>query len=603
MRDRSALPLFVLFVSTPLLSCGSAGGKPGSSAPPPPSPSAAAGPRFSVRLAPSLGGGAQAGRLLVLVAPAGEKEEPRALVGDGDDTAQVFGLDVVDWAPGQTRSLEGEVTGYPIASPADLPSGEYVVQALLHRYETFRRADGHVVSLPPDRGEGQQWSEAPGNFASTPRRLRVDATAPVEIELDHALPALPPVPEERRIRRVQLRSERLSKFWGRDVFLGAIVLLPEGWESHPTARYPLIIYHGHFGRTLAGYREAPPEPGLPAVNLDGLRRQCPDGHGDRCAAHGYKRFTQEAEHRFALRWAGKGFPRVLLVQIQHANPYYDDSYAVNSANLGPYGDAITHELIPHIEREYRGLGAWARGLYGGSTGGWEALAAQVFYPDEYNGAIASCPDPVDFRAYTTIDIYRDDNAYYSAGPFRRTPRAGARLADGIVTTTMEQFNLMELALGTHSRSGQQFDIWEAVYSPLGSDGYPRRLYDKATGAIDKEVAAYWRDHYDLSHILARDWPRLGPKLRGKLRIHVGNMDTYYLDRAVRLLDERMRQLTNPRSDAVFDYGALDGHCWSGDHDHMNFESRLTYHERFIPLLVDRFRRTAPKGADLKSWRY
>lgn len=595
---------FLVLLASACSGAPPASDSPGSSSP----PAARPGPRFSVRLDSAVGS-PQVGRLLVIVAPAATKDEPRSLVTDEDDTAQVFGVDVDRWAPGQTRSLEGDVAGYPLASPADLPAGDYVVQALLHRYEVFHRGDGHVVALPPDRGEGQQWAEAPGNLVSTPRRVHIDSSAgdaagdTIELVLDHALPPLPAEPELRRVRRIEMKSERLSKFWGRDVSLNAMVLLPEGWESHPSARYPLVIYHGHHSRSLTGYREAPPEPKLPPVDLDGLRRECPDGHGEACARLGYDRLVQDTSYRFARKWAGKGFPRVILVEIQHANPYYDDSYAVNSANVGPYGDAITYELVPYLEKELRGLGAWARGMYGGSTGGWEVLAAQVFYPDEYNGVIASCPDPIDFRAYTTFDIYGDDNAYHADGPFRRTPRAGARNGDGTLRTTMEQFNRMELALGTHSRSGQQYDIWEAVYSPVGDDGYPRRIFDKATGKIDKEVARYWRDHYDLGHILTRDWAKLGPKLAGKLRINVGNMDTYYLDRSVRLVEARLRAVTGPKSDAVFDYGARDGHCWSGDHDHMNFQSRLTYHERFIPLLVEHFLRTAPKGADTRSWRY
>jgi len=242
-------------------------------------------------------------------------------------------------------------------------------------------------------------------------------------------------------------------------------------------------------------------------------------------------------------------------------------------------------------------------LYGGSTGGWEAIAAQIFYPDDYNGAVANCPDPIDFRAYVTVNIYDDANAYYSVGPLRRTPRIATRYDDGTMQSTMEQDNLQELALGDRSRSGGQYDIWEAVYSPVGPDGYPRRIWDKRTGLIDKSVAAHWREHYDLSYILARDWARLAPKLKGKLRINVGNMDNYFLDRSVRLFQERVQNLDNPRPDVVIDYGARDGHCWSGDHDNMNFISRLTYHQRFIPLLVEHFLRSAPKGADTKSWRY
>ena len=174
---------------------------------------------------------------------------------------------------------------------------------------------------------------------------------------------------------------------------------------------------------------------------------------------------------------------MVIIEIQHANPYYDDSYAVNSANLGPYGDAITYELIPYLEKKYRCLGAgWARFLYGGSTGGWEALAAQIFYPDEYNGCYAACPDPIDFRAYTVVDIYKDKNAYYDEGPWHKVKRPGdAQLPGAHRSATLEDINRHELVLGTKSRSGQQWDIWEAVYSPVGPDGYPKRIWDKRTG--------------------------------------------------------------------------------------------------------------------------
>jgi hypothetical protein len=116
-----------------------------------------------------------------------------------------------------------------------------------------------------------------------------------------------------------------------------------------------------------------------------------------------------------------------VVQINHPNPFFDDSYAVNSANLGPYGDAIMYELIPAIEKQFRGLAAgWARGTFGGSTGGWESLAVQVMYPDSFNGVHAACPDPISFTSYTTIDIYSESNAFYYDAPFKRTERPGQR---------------------------------------------------------------------------------------------------------------------------------------------------------------------------------
>ncbi len=127
------------------------------------------------------------------------------------------------------------------------------------------------------------------------------------------------------------------------------------------------------------------------------------------------------------------------MSIQHANPYYDDSYGVNSANVGPYGDAIVKELIPYVEKRFRWIGEpWSRALYGGSTGGWIALAQQIFYPDFFNGSWCSCPDPVDFRAYQQIDIYKDRNAYWADSEWKRVPRIDRRDTNGDVTATMER---------------------------------------------------------------------------------------------------------------------------------------------------------------------
>ena len=569
-------------------------------------PPASAPLRFSVQYAPTLVPGPLDGRLLVLIAATGDVE-PRLQLNvedSGDNTPEAFGVDVEAWKPGTDAALEGGVLGYSIASLSALPPGDYFVQAVLHRYETFHTSDGRVVKLPPDRGEGQKWNEAPGNLVSQVKHLHIDAqsSGTVALELDHALPELPVPKDTKYLKHVRFRSERLSRFWGKDTFLHALVLLPEGFDTHPAAHFPLIIYQSHFSADLQGYRGEPADPALPRVDLENLARHCPNGHED-CERYGYMRMVQEYGWHFHQQWTGPSFPRVLLVQLQHANPYYDDSYAVNSANVGPYGDAITLELVPYLEKTFRGLGPWARGMYGGSTGGWISLASQVLYPDAYNGAIGNCPDPVDFHAFMTVDLYADTNAYFSEGPFRRTPRASTRTADGYTRATMEQDNQVELVVGGHTRSGGQFDAWEAVYSPLGEGGYPRRLWDKRTGVIDKSVARYWREHFDLAHILERDWATLGPKLQGKLWVNVGNMDTYFLDGAVRRLEAFFRSTENPHSDAVVRYGIRDGHCWSGDAEHMNFESRLTYHARFIPLLVEHFRKTAPPGADTTSWRY
>ena len=543
------------------------------------------------------------GRLLLMLSTE-EGREPRFQIGDGTSTQQIFGLNVEGWRPGTSRTMDSTAFGYPLASLNDVPAGTYRAQALLHIYETFHRSDGHVVQLPMDRGEGQRWNRAPGNLLSTPVEVTIRRGGPpVSLVLDDVIPPIEPVPDTRYIKHIKIQSERLTRFWGRPMHLGAVLLLPEGFDEHPEARYPLAIMHGHFPRTLGGFRETPPDPDLPAVDAPWIAEHCPNGHHPECAAHGYERVRQQAAHDFYRLWTGPDFPRVIVMLVQHANPYYDDSYAVNSANLGPYGDAITYELIPHVEQQFRGLGPWARGVYGGSTGGWEALAVQVLYPDQYNGAHASCPDPIDFRAYGQVNIYEDTNAYYLEGPWQRIARPGRRNYLGAVQGTLAAMNLRELALGTRGRSGDQWDIWEAVYSPVDDDGYPKRIWDKKTGVIDHSVTSHWREHYDLRHILERDWATLGPKLRGKLNIYVGEMDNYYLNNAVYLMERFLAATSDPPFDGVVAYGARDEHCWNGDPEKINAYSRLEYHQRFIPLLVERWLSSAPPGADTTSWRY
>lgn len=533
------------------------------------------------------------GRLLLMFST-NEEKEPRFQISDDQTTQQIFGIDVESLAPGQTAFFDASVFGYPVKSLAEIKPGEYFVQALLHKYETFHLANGHTVKLPMDRGEGQQWNRAPGNLYSMPQKMMIDPAKNIviKINLDQEIPPIVPPQDTKYIKHVKMQSERLTKFWGRPMELGACVLLPEGFDEHPNARYPLMIFHGHFPSTFGGFREEPPDPDL-----------APE-YSARFRLEGYNKIVQEHAHQFYKDWIGPDFPRVIIIEIQHANPYYDDSYAVNSANLGPYGDAITYELIPFVEKKFRGLGTgWSRFLYGGSTGGWEALAAQVFYPDEYNGCYAACPDPIDFRAYTLVNIYEHKNAYYDAGPFKKVARPGRRNYLGEVSSTIEQANHLELVLGTNSRSGQQWDIWEAVYSPAGENGYPKRIWDKMTGEIDHKVAEYWRENYDLGHILKRDWTTLGPKLQGKIHIYCGDMDNFYLNNAVYLVEEILKNLTNPTYDGEVDYGDRAEHCWNGDHTRPNAISRLRYHQMFAPRAVERILKTAPPGADLKSWRY
>jgi Putative esterase len=548
---------------------------------------------FVVRLAGSVAKEPLDGRLLLLVSK-DPSSEPRFQVSATSlSSAQVFGIDVEALKAGDERTFDTTVLGYPLESLRELPPGEYTVQALLHKYETVRLATGHTIKLPMDRGEGQQWQSAPGNIYSAAQKVRWDGGSAIRLELDKVIPALTEPADTKYVKHVRIKSDRLSKFWGRDTFLGAHVLLPEGFDAHPNARYPLIINHGHFPSDLGNWRATPPDANLKCEYSDRFHLEC------------YNRIQQQAAYDFYKEWTGPNFPRVLVIEIQHANPYYDDSYAVNSANLGPYGDAIMKELVPAVESRFRGIGAgWARATYGGSTGGWEALAVQMFYPDDFNAAYAACPDPIDFRAFTVVDIYKDTNAYWADGPFMKVPRPGHRNYLGHLQATLEQMNRMELVLGTKTRSGQQWDIWEAVYSPQGPDGYPARIWDKRTGAIDKTVAEYWKEHYDLSWILRREWNRgLGKKLEGKIHLYVGDMDNYYLNNAVYLVEDFLKATKDPAYGGEVTYGDRAEHCWNGDPTRANAYSRLRYHQMFIPRFVERARRTAPVGADVRSWRY
>ena len=554
---------------------------------------ALAQPTFSISYSDSVGVDPVDGRVILLFSKSAESE-PRFQVSASVTSAQVFGIDVEGFGPDDEGLIDASVFGYPTESLAGIPAGEYHVQAVLHKYETFNLSTGHTVKLPMDRGEGQHWNRAPGNLFSTPAQISLDpsSTDTIAVRLDQVISPIPDPPTTKYIKHLKIQSDLLTEFWGRPMHLGAHILVPEGFDEHPEARYPIVINHGHFPYDFGGFRTEPPDPDLECQYSERFKVEC------------YNRIEQQEAYDFYKTWTSDDFPRFLIVEIQHANPYYDDSYAVNSANLGPYGDAIMHELLPAIEAEFRGIGeGWARFTYGGSTGGWEALAVQIFYPDAFNGAFGACPDPIDFRQYTLINIYEDENAYYDIGPFGRFKRPGHRDYLGNVQGTQESYNHMELALGTKSRSGDQYDIWEAVYSPMGEDGYPKRLWDKRTGVIDHSVSEYWKENYDLRYILERDWAELGPKLAGKLHIYCGDMDNYYLNNAVYLMEEFLENTTDPYYDGLVDYGDRAEHCWNGDHENPNHISRLRYHTMYVERILGRIEAAAPEGADVTSWRY
>jgi len=385
-----------------------------------------------------------------------------------------------------------------------------------------------VVWLHDDQWEGQQWNRSPGNLYSTPRRIAIDPSRAetVRLSADQKIPPIEVAANTPWVERFKMQSPLLSRFWGRPIYVGATVLLPRDYHRS-TTRYPVLYEQGHFSL------------GSP--------------------------LRWEEGNELGREWARDDFPRVVAVTFQHPTPYFDDSYVVNSVNNGPYEDAVMQELIPEVEKRYRTIREpWARWLHGGSTGGWEALALQIYQPDFFGGTWAYCPDPVTFSDVEGINLYKDENAFYKqVTEWHRTPTINSREINGEVRQTSQQRNWMELVNGTRGRSGHQLDIWSAAFGPLGEDGYFSPVFDKKTGVIDRRVANYWRDHYDLLYYLQRNWKTVGPKLVDKLHIYVGDADTYFLDRSTRELEAWMKTTQDPHYEGYFLYGDNKPHCWSG----------------------------------------
>ena len=506
--------------------------------------------RFEIVVPAALADGPITGRVYVMIARTGETE-PRLQIGRQGEP--FFGRDVEGLRPGQAAVIDGTDLGWPARSLADVPPGDYYVQAFVNLYSEFRRSDGHVLWMHDDQWEGQHFNRSPGNLHSRVQRLHLDADAGYTLRLvaDQVIPPVEIPADTEWVQRFRFESPTLTEFWGRPIYLGATVLLPRDYHTS-TIEYPVLYRQGHFslGEPLGG-----------AVREE---------------------------------WVEDDFPRMIVVTFQHPTPYFDDSYAVNSANNGPYGDAITEELIPEIERRYRIIKQpWARLLDGGSTGGWEALALQIFHPDFFGGAWAYCPDPVTFTNVEGVNIYEDENAFYKDRGWFRVPTINSREIDGEVRVTSEQRNRFELVSGTKGRSGQQLDIWAAVHGPVGPDGYFAPLYDKSTGVIDRDVAEYWRENYDLLHHLRTNWSWLGPKLVDKLRVYTGDMDNYYLNNAVMEMEAWMRTTENPHYPGYFSYGRGRGHCYSGP---------VSVAER-LKEMAQHVMRHQPEVLDTPWWRY
>lgn len=456
-----------------------------------------AGPRFEVTVAPGLLSKPTDGRLLVVLGKG--RGEPRRSIGSTDgNPAPLLGADVHGFAPGVVGIIDGSSEIFPIASLANLPPGEYQVQAVFDWNPDLR--------LP----------HAPGNLYSDVQRVAIDPKKAETIKLTLTKQERPDEPprDTESVKYLKLESKLLSKFHGRPMYVRAGVTLPANWAAEPDRKYPVLVVIGGYGSRY--------------TNAGGMFRR-----------------ARAAE-----------LP-MITVHLDGAG-LYGDPYQVNSANNGPLGDAITQELIPLIEQKYRGIGQpYARFTTGTSTGGWVSLALQVFYPDYFNGCWSFAPDPVDFRSYELINIYEDTNAYVNRYGFERPAK---RNVWGDTIYTVRHECQVENVLGRGNRwwvSGRDWSAWNATFGPRGEDGLPKPLWHPKTGEIDRSVVKHW-ENYDLQLVLTRNWKAIGPKLRGKIHIYVGDADDYFLNNAVRRLDAALKNV-QPPFDGEIVFGPMAGH--------------------------------------------
>lgn len=468
----------------------------------------------------------------------------------------VYGLsagDAVTFTPG-----DADILGYPFAL-SEIPAGEYAAQGFFIVYTEFQRKDLPPIWGMADHGGG-------GNFTRNPYNLYTDIV-PFTMGEDLALTLSEEIPlgyelaegqvtqqgnyeDTELVKFVKIKSELLTDFWGTDMYLGANVLLPKNYSADK--QYPVLYYQGHW----------------------------PGGNAP-------MNFGREGEsyEAFTAFWEEEA-PEMIVVTFRDANMFYDTSYSVDSANLGPWGEAITTELIPYLEETFHFIPeSWARTLSGGSTGGWEALAMQVFYPDTFGGAWPLCPDGVDFHAYQIINLYEDDNAYYIDQGWIQVERPSSRDTLGNVRWTVKNELDYELAVGgLEAVSLGQWAIWEAVYGPVAENGYPQRVWDPLTGEIDAEVVAYWQQHYDLTYLLENNWAELGPKLFDKLFLRGGDMDNYYLNLAQYRLGDFLETVTEP---------AFEG--YSLTFPRMGHTGNITNQELILEVYAH-MEKNAPEGA-------
>jgi len=532
----------------------------------------AQGPRFEVTYDRAANAGPITGRLVLFLSKTAQPEPRMAL---GLRGPAIFGADLDRLSAGQVVVVDSSTLGYPTKLSA-IPPGDYFAQAVINVYEQVHRSDGKTIWVHMNDGTIEFFNTAAGNLYSDAQPVHIGNGGTVRLAITRVMPAARRPDDTEWIKHVTIQSKRLTQFWGRPVYVHAAVLLPKGYAEHPNSYYPSVYTLGHNWTPLSFTTNAP---------------AAGRGGGGINPASGL-----ESGYDTYKAWISDNYPRVIAISLLQQTPYFPDSYSVNSANNGPYGDAIIEEVVPYLEEHFRIIRKpYARQLEGASTSGWQTLAMQLQHPDFFGGGWVLQPDPIDFTRYLMTNIYADSNAFsIPAGQFVTAERGFQRTTDGQTLYTTRQLSLFEAVLGSRGRASYQLEAWEAIYGPVGADGYPVPLWDKLTGRIDREVANYMRDHgYDLRAYAETNWSTLGPKLQGKLHFFAGDMDDYWLNLAVYKVEDFLKATTNPHSDADFTYGRpMKGHGWHA----------WTWAE-FIRRYAATVKAHAPAGEDVSLWNY
>lgn len=433
-----------------------------------------------------------AGRLLLFVQQ-GKDAKQVDMNQMAPNATYVAAKEIASWTPGTTMDIDADDLVFP-QPLSNAPAGDYQAQAVLDIHHTY-----NYVGRQP----GEPISAVVSLAAWNPAKDAAPA-----LTLSGTQPAAPAAPKpaagelqgfDAAVHPIDFVSPALTAFWGKDIHMKGWVLTPPGYAAHPGEHYPTVYFTHGFGGTLNGLR-------------------------DRYAPMLYERMLQ------------KKMPEMIWVLLDESSPTGTHEFA-DGVNNGPWGTALTTELIPYIESQYRMDGrASGRFLNGHSSGGWATLWLQTTYPKVFGGTWSTSPDPSDFHAFSTIDLYAPHANFYRAPDGTAVP---IMRDHGQVLATMEQLAKQERVLGDN---GGQIRSFEWVFSPRAKDGSPMPLFDRATGEVNTAVAAYWGSHYDIAHRVEANWSILAPDLKGKIHLIVGTADTFYLDGAAHRFQQVLDRL-------------------------------------------------------------